>query len=145
MKTPHARLGASETRQVGRKLYAQMGALKELGRIGLRAIVYFEVVSGLALAIGLVVVTVVEPGTGVNADRSTLDATTVASYATAAKSLTATDFVLNIIPTTFVDAFSKGEILQVLDVNRATCVLDGKAPDAGESVEAELGTVAFQR
>ena len=93
---------------------AQMGALKELGRIGLRALVYFEVVSSLALVIGLIVVTLVEPGAGVNADRASLDVSAVTSYTAAAKALTATDFILNIIPTTFVDAFGKGEILQVL-------------------------------
>jgi aerobic C4-dicarboxylate transport protein len=93
---------------------AQMGALKELGRIGLRALLYFEVVSSLALVIGLTVVTLVEPGAGVNADQASLDASAVTSYAAAAKALTATEFVLNIIPTTFVDAFAKGEILQVL-------------------------------
>src|SRR5580765_8246159 len=93
---------------------AQMSALKELGRIGLRAMIYFEVVSSLALAIGLIVVTLVEPGVGINVDQTTMDTTAVASYTTAAKSLTATDFILNIIPTTFVDAFAKGEILPVL-------------------------------
>jgi aerobic C4-dicarboxylate transport protein len=93
---------------------AQMGALKELGRIGLRALLYFEGVSTLALLIGLVVVTVVGPGNGINADGSALDFKAVASYATAAKSLTVTDFLLHIIPTTAVDAFAKGEILQVL-------------------------------
>jgi aerobic C4-dicarboxylate transport protein len=93
---------------------AQMGALKELGRIGLRALLYFEIVSSLALVIGLTVVRVVEPGAHVNADAASLDASAVSAYAAAAKSLTATEFVLNIIPTTFVDAFAKGEILQVL-------------------------------
>jgi aerobic C4-dicarboxylate transport protein len=93
---------------------AQMSALKELGRIGLRAMIYFEVVSSLALVIGLIVVTLVEPGVGINVDQTAMDTTAVASYTTAAKSLTATDFVLNIIPNTFVDAFAKGEILPVL-------------------------------
>ena len=93
---------------------AQMSALKELGRIGLRAIVYFEVVSSLALVIGLIVVTIVEPGVGVNVDETALDTAAVASYTAAAKGLTATDFALNIIPSTFVDAFAKGEILPVL-------------------------------
>jgi aerobic C4-dicarboxylate transport protein len=93
---------------------AQMSALKELGRIGLRAMLYFEVVSSLALAIGLIVVTLVEPGVGINVDQTATDTTAIASYTTAAKSLTATDFVLNIIPETFVDAFAKGEILPVL-------------------------------
>jgi aerobic C4-dicarboxylate transport protein len=93
---------------------AQMSALKELGRIGLRAMLYFEVVSSLALVIGLIVVTLVEPGVGINVDQTALDTTAVASYSTAAKSLTAIDFVLNIIPNTFVDAFAKGDILPVL-------------------------------
>jgi aerobic C4-dicarboxylate transport protein len=93
---------------------AQMSALKELGRIGLRAIIYFEVASSLALVIGLIVVTLVEPGVGVNVDQSALDATAVSAYANAAKSLSATDFALNIIPNTFVDAFTKGDILPVL-------------------------------
>ena len=93
---------------------AQMSALKELGRIGLRAMIYFEVVSSLALVIGLIVVTLVEPGVGINVDQAALDTNAVSSYSTAAKSLTAIDFVLNIIPITFVDAFAKGEILPVL-------------------------------
>jgi aerobic C4-dicarboxylate transport protein len=93
---------------------AQMSAMKELGRIGFRAIVYFEVVSSLALLIGLIVVTVVAPGVGVNVDSSALDPAAVASYTTAAKGLTAVDFLLSIIPNTFVDAFAKGEILPVL-------------------------------
>ena len=93
---------------------AQMSALKELGRIGLRALIYFEVVSSLALVIGLVVVTMVEPGVGVNVDQSALDAAAVSSYANAAKSLSAIEFALNIIPNTFVDAFTKGDILPVL-------------------------------
>lgn len=93
---------------------AQMSALKELGRIGLRALIYFEAASTLALAIGMIVVTVVEPGAGVNAERVAADPSSVASYANAARSLSATEFVLDIIPATVVDAFAKGEILQVL-------------------------------
>jgi aerobic C4-dicarboxylate transport protein len=93
---------------------AQMSALKELGRIGLRALLYFEVVSSLALVIGLIVVTIVKPGVGVNIDQAALDPSSVSAYATAAQHLTAIDFALNIIPNTFVDAFAKGEILPVL-------------------------------
>jgi aerobic C4-dicarboxylate transport protein len=93
---------------------AQMSALKDLGRIGLRALIYFEVVSSLALAIGLIVVTLVKPGVGVNVDQAAIDSTAVASYSNAAKSLSAVDFALNIIPDTFVDAFTKGDILPVL-------------------------------
>ena len=70
--------------------------------------------STLALVIGLVVVNVLQPGVGINADPATLDATAVAAYTTTAQNLTTTQFILNIIPTTVVDAFARGEILQVL-------------------------------
>src|SRR5262245_32590614 len=93
---------------------AHMGAMKEVGRIGIRALIYFEVVSTLSLLIGLAVVNVVQPGSGLTIDPASLDMKTVASYASASKSLTTTDFILNIIPNTVVDAFAKGEILQVL-------------------------------
>jgi len=71
-------------------------------------------VSTLALVIGLVVVNVLQPGGGLTIDPASLDMKSVASYTTASKSLTTTDFVLNIIPTTVVDAFARGDILQVL-------------------------------
>jgi aerobic C4-dicarboxylate transport protein len=91
-----------------------MGAMKEVGRIGLRALVYFEAVSTLALVIGMVVVNILQPGRGLTIDPASLDMKAVASYASASKSLTTTDFILNIIPNTVVDAFARGEILQVL-------------------------------
>jgi aerobic C4-dicarboxylate transport protein len=93
---------------------AKIGDMKEVGRVGIKALVYFELVTTLALLIGLVVVNVVQPGHGINADPKTLDARAVASYATQAKSLSTVDFLLNIIPSSVVDAFAKGEILQVL-------------------------------
>jgi aerobic C4-dicarboxylate transport protein len=93
---------------------AKMGDMKEVGRIGVKALVYFEVASTLALVIGLVVVNVLKPGLGLNADPSTLDPKAVASYTSSAQHLTTVDFLLNIIPTTVVDAFARGEILQVL-------------------------------
>jgi aerobic C4-dicarboxylate transport protein len=93
---------------------AKMGDLKEVGRVGVKALVYFEVLTTLALVIGLIVAKVYAPGHGINADPSRLDAKAVESYAQAAKSLSTVDFLLNIIPNTFVDAFAKGEILQVL-------------------------------
>jgi aerobic C4-dicarboxylate transport protein len=93
---------------------AKMGDMKDVGRIGIKALVYFEVVSTLALVIGLLVVNVFQPGVGINADPATLDAKAVASYTTGAQSMSTTQFILNIIPTTVVDAFAKGEILQVL-------------------------------
>jgi aerobic C4-dicarboxylate transport protein len=93
---------------------AKMGDMKEVGRIGIKALLYFEVISTLALVIGLVVVNVLQPGAGINADPATLDATAVATYATTAQNMSTTQFVLNIIPNTVVDAFARGEILQVL-------------------------------
>jgi len=97
---------------------ATMGDIKDLGRIGVKTLVYFEIVTTpLALVIALVVVNVLEPGAGINADPATLDATSVAAYASTAKQLTTVDFVLNIIPTTIVDAFTRGDILQVLLVS----------------------------
>ncbi len=80
----------------------------------LKALIYFEVMSTIALLIGLVVVNVLQPGAGINADPATLDTKAIASYATAAHTHSTEEFLLNIIPSTVVDAFAKGEILQVL-------------------------------
>ena len=95
---------------------AQMGAMKEVGRIGFRALVYFEVVSTLALAIGLVVVKVLKPGEGIAFDPATADLQSVSAYTTASRQLNGVDFILHIIPDTMVGAFSQGEIIQVLFV-----------------------------
>ncbi|MBI3880659.1 MAG: dicarboxylate/amino acid:cation symporter [Verrucomicrobia bacterium] len=91
-----------------------MGDLKRVGRIGLKAMIYFEVVTTLALVIGWVVIKIIQPGAGINADAATLDTKDVQSYLTAAKSTGAVDFLLNIIPNTIVGAFAQGDILQVL-------------------------------
>ncbi|MSR23004.1 MAG: dicarboxylate/amino acid:cation symporter [Gemmatimonadetes bacterium] len=93
---------------------AKMGDMKNVGRIGIRALIYFEVVSTIALIIGLIVVNALRPGVGMNADASTLDANAVAAYTTEARHLSTTDFLMNIIPGTVVNAFAAGEILQVL-------------------------------
>ncbi len=93
---------------------AKIGDMREVGRVGVKALVYFEVVTTFALIIGLIVAHVIQPGHGINADPRTLDARAVASYATQAKSMNTVDFLLNIIPNSVVDAFAKGEILQVL-------------------------------
>jgi len=93
---------------------AKVGDMRAFGRVGIKALVYFELVTTLALFIGLVVVNLVQPGAGVHANPATLDQKAIASYTTGAKSLTAVDFLLHIIPDTVVDAFAKGEILQVL-------------------------------
>jgi aerobic C4-dicarboxylate transport protein len=94
---------------------AGMDDMKKVGRVGGKALLYFEVVSTLALAIGLVIINVIQPGVGMNADVTKLDTKGLATYtATAAKSHSFADFVLGIIPNSVVDAFAKGEILQVL-------------------------------
>jgi len=94
---------------------AGAGDMKKVGRVGAKALIYFEVVSTIALIIGLTVVNVIRPGAGFNIDPRTLDAKAVDTYAKAAASQTTTDFVLHIIPKKFVDAFTgTGDLLQVL-------------------------------
>jgi len=93
---------------------AGMEDMKSVGKTGGFALLYFEIVSTIALVIGLVIINVVKPGVGMDVDPATLDAASVASYASQAKEQSTIAFVLNVIPTTVVDAFAKGEILQVL-------------------------------
>jgi aerobic C4-dicarboxylate transport protein len=93
---------------------AGMQDMKKVGRVGGKALLYFEIVSTFALAIGLLVANLVKPGAGFNVDPATLDTHAIAQYTDKTKSLSTVDFLSNIIPTTFVDAFAKGEILQVL-------------------------------
>ena len=96
---------------------AGMEDLKKVGRVGGKAILYFEVVSTLALLIGLVVGNVVRPGSGFNVNPATLDAKAVAEYAGQAKAQSVVEFLIHIIPNTVFDAFAKGDILQVLVVS----------------------------
>jgi aerobic C4-dicarboxylate transport protein len=93
---------------------ARLETLRDLGRVGLRALVYFEVLSTFALVVGLVVVNVLGPGRGMNVDPATLDKKSVESYAAAVRHDSFADFVLNMIPTSIVDALARNEILQVL-------------------------------
>jgi aerobic C4-dicarboxylate transport protein len=93
---------------------AGMQDMKKVGRVGAKALIYFEVVSTLALVIGLVVGNVVQPGSGFNINPATLDAKAVADYAGQARAQNVTDFVMRIIPSTMLDAFARGDILQVL-------------------------------
>ena len=93
----------------------KMSNLKEVGRIGVRALIFFEVASTVALLIGLAVALLFQPGAGFNVDPATLDARAVAAYgANPSAKMTATEFVLDIIPTTVVDAFAKGQNLQIM-------------------------------
>ncbi|PRY99085.1 aerobic C4-dicarboxylate transport protein [Jezberella montanilacus] len=93
---------------------AGMESMKSVGRTGGYALLYFEIVSTFALVIGLVVVNVLTPGSGMNIDISTLNTKAIAAYTGPGKMQTTTDFLLNVIPNTVFDAFAKGEILQVL-------------------------------
>jgi len=93
---------------------AGMQELDKVGRVGIKTLLYFEVVSTLALVIGLIVVHVVQPGSGMNVDVSVLDTSGLSSYTAAAKTQGTVDFLLNIIPTSVIDAFAKGDLLQVL-------------------------------
>src|SRR4051794_5120834 len=93
---------------------AKMGDMKEVGRVGLKALLYFEVVSTLALVIGLVVINVVRPGVGINANPRTLDTKGIATYTSGAGKLSTVELLLHIIPDSVVGAFATGEILQVL-------------------------------
>ena len=93
---------------------AGMDDMKKVGRVGAKALIYFEVVTTLALLVGLVVIELTKPGVGMNVNVSSLDTKAISAYATAAQSQNTVDFLMNIIPSTVVDAFAKGEILQVL-------------------------------
>jgi len=94
---------------------ARMENMKELGRVGVRALIYFEVLSTFALLIGLIVVNVFQPGQGMNIDPATLDTKAIASYtASAAKPTGVVDFLLNMIPASVIDALAKNDILQIL-------------------------------
>jgi len=93
---------------------AGMEDLKKVGKTGGYALFYFEIVSSIALVVGLTIVNVVQPGVGMNIDSATLDTKGIAAYAKPGQMQSTTDFVLNVIPSTVVDAFAKGEVLQVL-------------------------------
>ncbi len=99
---------------------ASMRDLKKLGRIGVKTVVYFEIVSTIALVIGLIVVNFLKPGVGFNIDPKTLDPSVGQAYASNAHSLDTVGFFLNIIPRTFFDAFASGDLLQVLFVAALT-------------------------
>jgi aerobic C4-dicarboxylate transport protein len=93
---------------------AGMQDMKKIGRVGGKALLYFEIVSTIALVIGLIVANTLRPGDGFNADPAKIDTKSIAEFTVKAKAQTTTDFVMNVIPNTFVDAFAKGDILQVL-------------------------------
>ncbi|ROM98101.1 C4-dicarboxylate transporter DctA [Pseudomonas brassicacearum] len=94
---------------------AKMGSIKEVGRIGVKALIYFEILSTIALVVGLIVVNIVKPGVGMNINASALDGSAISKYSQAASEQGgAIDFFLNIIPQTFIGAFSNGVMLQII-------------------------------
>src|SRR5881394_2748739 len=93
---------------------AGMEDMKKVGKTGGLALLYFEIVSSIALVVGLTIVNFVQPGAGMNIDPASLDTKGVAAYTKPGQFQSTQEFLLNIIPNTFVDAFAKGEILQVL-------------------------------
>src|SRR5262245_39002181 len=99
---------------------ASLEDMKKLGRVGLKALFYFEAVSTLALVIGLVVVNLLKPGSGLNVNPADLDPKATRGYSESAHSLSTVQFILNIIPRTFLDAFTTGDLLQILLVSILT-------------------------
>src|SRR5580658_11101715 len=94
-----------------------MANMAKVGRVALKALVYFEVLTTIALVIGLVAVNVFAPGAGMNVDLSHVDTASVAPYLEQTHKRTTAQFLLNIIPNTFIGAFSEGDVLQVLYVS----------------------------
>ena len=93
---------------------ASMEDMKKVGRVGLKALIYFEVVTTMALIVGLIVITILQPGAGMNVDASTIDTKSIQVYTTKAGQESTADFFMHIIPNTVVGAFAEGEIIQVL-------------------------------
>ena len=96
---------------------ARMRDLARVGRVAIKAIIYFEVLTTVALAIGLLAVNILQPGKGMNVDLSHVDTSAVKQYASQTQNQTAAQFLINIIPQTLVGAFSEGNILQVLFIS----------------------------
>jgi aerobic C4-dicarboxylate transport protein len=121
---------------------SSMGDLKKVGRVGLKTLFYFEAVSTLALAIGLLVGRVLQPGKGFDIDPATLDANAVATYVTRAKQEGIVTHLLGIIPDTFIGAFARGDLLQVLLVSILTGFAISRMGTVGERVAHAIDTMA---
>ncbi|AOK51807.1 C4-dicarboxylate ABC transporter [Burkholderia stagnalis] len=127
---------------------ANAGDLKKVGRVGLKAVVYFEIMTTLALGIGLVLAWLTRPGVGMNIDLHSLDAASLATYAKNAEGLKDTaGYLMKIIPDTAIDAFAKGDILQILVFavlfGSALSLLGDKAKRVNSLIE-ELSHVFFR-
>src|SRR5256885_4925883 len=93
---------------------ASMEDMKEVGRVGLKALIYFEVLTTLALIVGLIVANTLQPGAAMNVDASTIDTRAIQGFVAKSKEQSTIQFLMDIIPNTVVGAFAQGEILQVL-------------------------------
>jgi len=119
---------------------AGMQDIKKVGRIGFKALLYFEIVSTFALFIGMAVGNCMRPGDGFNVNPATLDAKAVSDYVGKAKSMTASDFFINIVPNTVVDAFAKGDVLQVLLISLLFGFALSAMGDRGKALTALIDT-----
>jgi aerobic C4-dicarboxylate transport protein len=120
---------------------ASIGDLKKVGRVGLKALVYFEVVSTIALLIGVLVGEVVKPGAGFNADVTKLDGKAVEKYAKMAADDSVTGHIMALIPKSFFDAFATGDLLQVLLISILTGVVVTGMGQRGEAITHAIDTM----
>ena len=120
---------------------ASVGDLKKVGRVGVKALVYFEVVSTLALITGIIVAIIVHPGSGLNLDPRSLDPKTIANYVGRAKDTGIVPFLVGIVPRTFVDAFAGGDVLQVLLVSILTGFSISRLGALGKRIARAIGAL----
>ncbi|TDR88060.1 dicarboxylate/amino acid:cation symporter [Enterovirga rhinocerotis] len=120
---------------------ASMGDLKKVGRVGLKALIYFEVVSSLALVIGVIVGEIVQPGAGFGADPKTLDPSAVKGYAEAAAHQSTVGHILALIPKSYFDAFAGGDLLQVLLISVLTGIVITQLGERAEPVNRVIETM----
>ncbi len=120
---------------------AKMGSIKEVGRVGLKALVYFQIVSTLALAIGLLLVDAMKPGVGMNIDASTIDAKSFAGYTAAAQGQGAVNFFMNIIPSSVAGAFVEGNMLQIILFSVLFGLALAQLPDRGRVIVGVIDSV----
>src|SRR2546423_4420534 len=126
---------------------ASMKDMARAGRVAVKAVIWFEAITFIALVFALVAVNLLQPGTGMNVDPAALDAGAVRSYATAAQQQSVAAFLLNIIPTTFISGFVDGNLLQVLFISVLFAVALSRAGEPGKPVielVARLSQVFFR-
>lgn len=123
---------------------AGMEDMKKVGKVGGIALLYFEIVTTLALLVGLFLVNVLQPGAGMHVDPATLDVNSVSMYATAEKPQSTLDFIFHIIPSSVVGAFAQGDILQVLFFS----IIFGfalQSPSVQSVPRGQAGSLRFQK